>query len=436
MQVMRRIQGPLLLTALALLPLLFWATSQPLASRYATTITLFNSLGQISSLVGLSLFSLSLVLSMRTAWLDWLFDGLNRVYIIHHITGGISFILLLLHPLFLSYLYTKSSLLDAAKFLLPGSDWLINLGIAALFFMMSLLILTYYIKLPYHIWKFTHKLLGVAFVFGGIHSLLIPSDIANNPWLRAYMLGLMLAGLGSYVYWTVLGKFITRRYAYEIIGIKQLPHQIIELTLKPSGKGVMHYRSGQFVFISFDDATLGNEAHPFSLSSDSGAGVIQLAAKALGDYTALLSKLNPGTRAWVQGPYGSFLAQAHGDGKQVWVAGGIGMTPFFSKARDYFRHEVHQAVDLYYCVKNLDEAVYLAELQAIAQKLPNFRVYPYFSHDQGRLTAQRIVEISGLQAVDDFFICGPPPMMHALKQQLRSLGIKGSRIHTEEFSMS
>jgi hypothetical protein len=129
-----------------------------------------TSIGQLTALVGMIVFAWSLILSTRIKLFEDYFKGMNGVYIAHHLLGGISFILLMIHPISLALTYLPISYRATALFLLPHEDWTVNLGIASLLCMMALLILTYYVEIPYHFWKFTHKFLGLAFFIGGLHS--------------------------------------------------------------------------------------------------------------------------------------------------------------------------------------------------------------------------------------------------------------------------
>lgn len=428
--------GYIVVILLSLVPLVFWGTMQPIGSRFATTGITTTSLGQICSLVGMVMFSFSFLLSVRAQWLDKLFGGLNRVYVAHHMFGGISFILLLMHPLLLSVAYVKVSFNEALWFLLPGNDWLINLGIGSLMFLMALLIITYYIKLPYHIWKQTHKLLGIAYILGVAHTLLIPTDITYSLPLKIYMTATSIMGVSAYIYWTILGKYTTTRYKYQVSQIIALKNEVVQIFLKPVGNKSMAYASGQFVFVRFKNSALTDDAHPFSLSSPANSIEIHLTVKPLGDFTSKLKQLTVGTIAEVQGPYGAFLKELDNNkGKQVWIAGGIGITPFYSRAGEFVNHPPEYPIDLYYSVKNDSESVFLQELQHIASKCSQFKVFPYFSQDHGRLSAEKIMKISNNNMICDFFICGPPPMMYSLRQQLKQIGIDRRRIHSEEFNM-
>ncbi len=414
---------------LTLIPLIAWYTMTPIKLRYGSTYALLTSLGQLSSLSGMPLFAIALILSGRFGFLEDFFGGMNKVYIAHHLVGGLAFILLMIHPIFLVFTYAMVSYKDAALFLIPGADWGINFGIFSLLVMMLLLIITYYIKLKYHVWKFTHQFLGLAFFLGGLHVLLVQSDVSINPFLRWYLLGLSAVGLMVYTYRTLFGFKLVTRYDFTVTAVEKASDDVITVRMIPSDDDFFPYMPGQFIFISFKARGISGEAHPFSVSSSPFDRELSVTIKAIGEYTADLLSLPVGSAARIEGPYGRFFKEHHKN--QIWIAGGIGVTPFLSMARSL--KNMHHRIDFYYVVRGAAEAVYLNDILEIAAREPNLRVCLYDSKVEKRITADVIKQISGDLSNIDIYVCGPPPMMKSLRTQFNALGVKNSRIHTEEF---
>lgn len=160
---------------LVLIPILIWFLAMPWPSRFGNIYLISTSFGQIAGLAGMTMFSLALILSARFRFLEGYFGGLDKMYKLHRIYGGVGFILILLHPLLVMLAYFQFSLKLAALFLLPGQDLIIDLGIYSLLLIMLLIILTLYVKLRYEVWKFSHKFLGLAFFLAGLHVFLYPA---------------------------------------------------------------------------------------------------------------------------------------------------------------------------------------------------------------------------------------------------------------------
>jgi len=424
--------GWLMIIVLSLLPVVFWYFSKPISTRFISSTTTLTSLGQITGLVGMVMFALTLILSSRLKFLENYFGGLNRVYIAHHIFGSIAFILLLFHPLILAGKFAQVSIRSAALFLLPSSDWPINFGIIALLLMMILLVLTFFTKLPYQIWKFSHKFLGFAFFFAALHSFFIPSDISRDPILRIYMLALAGVGIIAFTYRAVLTKFFVRYFEYSVEEVKILAENVVEIAMSPKGRGI-NFTPGQFVFVSFVDNNISAESHPFSISSAVSEKNLRLTIKSLGDYTSQLRNLKAGALAKIEGPFGRFSYQDVKNKNQIWIAGGIGITPFLSMARSLKNAEYK--IDLYYCVNNEKEAIFFTEFLKISQQNPNFRIISFYSEKQGFINAEFIQKISGDLFRKEIFLCGPPAMMKSLKEQFLKLKVSRKNIHSEEFQL-
>lgn len=416
---------------LCALTIFFWTRGETFPWKFVDSMSAWTSAGQITGLLGITLFSVAMILSMRVRWTEPFFGGMNRVYIAHHTIGGLAFLCILIHPMLLAVSYFQVTPQDAAQFLLPGQDWTVNLGQMALLSLMLLLIVTYYLEIPYQLWRLTHQFLGVAFFSGAIHGIFVSSDISREPVLRWYMITIVSAGCLAYLYRTVLGRFLVPRARYTVQVLKQIKDDILEIRLTPYSRPIA-FLPGQFVFISFRDPQVGRETHAFSISSMPHPKELTITVKSLGDFTELLKKLSAGTTAWIEGPYGYFQYERYSS-QQVWVAGGIGITPFLSMARSLKSPDY--AIDCYYCLREESEAVYLEDFAKISGLYPNFKLYPVYSSTQGRLTAQTIAKSSGDLRDADIFLCGPPPMMISLKRQFRAMGIPRERIHSEEFAL-
>lgn len=423
--------GSIAVIVLSLIPLVFWVTMQPLSTRFSTFTQTMTSLGQLFGLIGLAFFALTFLLNTRAKFLEDFFGGLDRMYIAHHTFGTIAFVLLLFHPLSLALKFLAISFRAAALFLIPGADLPVIFGEISLFMMEVLLIITFYIKLRYEKWRFSHTLLGIAFIAGFIHLLLIPSDVSRSPLLRIYMVSLALIGLASYAYRTILGKKLVSRYTYLVESVKRIRDNVVEITLNPEEER-MNYLPGQFIFIGFEKGGVSREVHPFTVSSSPKEKNLRITVKASGDYTTTLPELKVGSVARVEGPFGRFTYKHYPDKEQLWLAGGIGITPFLSMAREM---PAGKTIDLFYSVVKPEEAVFLEELEEISKKLKSFRVHLFVASKQGFLTAKYLQDQIPNLREREIFICGPKSMRDALTCQLEELGINGKYIHFEEFSL-
>jgi predicted ferric reductase len=137
--------------------------------------------------------------------------------------------------------------------------------------------------------------------------------------------------------------------------------------------------------------------------------------------------------ATVEGPYGMFDYKTGGK-KQIWIAGGIGLTPFLSFIRD-MDGDLDHDIDFYYTVRHRDEALFYNEIVAAAQKNQHLKLHIRFSATGGSLTVDEIVRDAG-GSVDGYhvYVCGPFPMIQAFERKFISLGVPENQIHFEEFN--
>lgn len=444
--------GWLVTFVLCLLPVVFWLGSQSQGPNFDSSYFALTSLGQIAGLVGITLYSLNLIYATRLRFLEDWFGGLNRVYIAHHIIGGLALVLLALHPMFLVGRYVGTSIESAAQQVLPSlklenldfsakilnQEWAVFFGTVAFFGLVFLMILTFYVKLPYRLWLFTHKFLGVFLFIGGLHVFFINSTVSSNYWLRYYVLGMVVLGLLAFIYKTLLSRILVRKYKYKVGRVVTASGaKVAHIILEPI-KTSVSYQPGQFLFIKFPKSKgVKKEWHPFSISSSPADGKIRISAKQLGDFTKSLGQLKVGDPAYIEGAYGRFSYRFHKNPNQIWVAGGIGITPFLSMARE-LNPKHNYKIDLYYCVNTTSEMIDTNSLKrAIGVKKDGLRVFPYVqAKHQQHITAHYISQKSGAIKNKDVYICGPPAMMRSLKKQLKALGVKSKNIHSEEFSLS
>ena len=432
MEAIRRNSGWFILSLLCLLPLAFWYSLEPMSIRLSTRSTTLQSLGQVTGLVGLAMFASAVILSSRLAFFEDYFGGLNRVYVAHHVFGSLALILILFHPLALAAERLTFSSRSAALLLLPSADWAVNYGIIALAALVLFVVLTLFVNLPYHVWELSHRFLGPAFFVATLHAFIIRSDISRDSTLRAYMLVLAIAAMAVYLCRTALGRWLVSRFEYRVDEVFRLNDRAIHIKMVPAGRP-MAFLPGQFVFVDFHQDGISAETHPYSIASTPGQRTLEVVVRSLGDYTSRLMGLKPGAKARIEGPFGRFTYHRYRNRDQIWIAGGIGVTPFMSMVRTLKGSKYN--IDMYYGANTRDEAVFLDELVNLSKNRANLRVIPVLADSDGFLTAAKVEQLSGGLKGKDIFLCGPPPMVRNLVRQFARRGVPPNRIHSDEFAL-
>jgi predicted ferric reductase len=267
-----------------------------------------------------------------------------------------------------------------------------------------------------------------------VHGLLVDPVLRVSVPLKACYLVVGGLGLAAYLYRELFARFVVPVYDYTVAEVRQPSESTVDVFLAPTGRA-LRFEPGQFIFLAFGGVD-GWQRHPFSVASAPGQRQLEVSVKAVGDYTRNLhDKLKPGTPARVTGPFGGF--DYRGGGRhQIWIAGGIGVTPFLSWIRA-LDAGFDREVAFFYSVARSSEVLCRDEIDAAAAAYPTLRPRVVDSSRDGYLTAERAA--SGIHGVDGHdvwvYMCGPPAMMTGLARDFRKRGIPASQIRWEQFNV-
>jgi predicted ferric reductase len=249
--------------------------------------------------------------------------------------------------------------------------------------------------------------------------------------LGVVIVPLMLLGMVAAL--TSLFKRIghSRKVVGEVTAISYLDGvhmNAITVQLKSQWSG--HY-AGQFAFVTFDQH---EGAHPFSITSAwLGDGKLSFLIKALGDYTnTLKTSLKIGQSAVVEGPYGRFNFENQSK-RQVWIGGGIGITPFIARMKSLAIKPDGRSIDLFHTTTDSDQAA-LALLTQDA-KTAGVKLHIMINLKDGYLTGEKLrAKIPDWKEADVWF-CGPTLFGKTMRADLILNGLDDRRFHQELFEM-
>ncbi|MCA1799435.1 MAG: ferric reductase-like transmembrane domain-containing protein [Xanthomonadaceae bacterium] len=390
-------------------------------------------LGRLAGIAGFVLMLVAASVSIRIPGLDQPFGGLTELWQVHRWLGTGAFLLLLAHPLLLALSAAAVSPAAAAEVLSPPAThraaWF---GWAALVAMMVFLAPTFsFFGAPrYQLWKRLHALSALAVLLGFAHTLLLNRALPAWAWWA----------LGALAFASIAYRLVWRKLhpgaRYTITAVTPLADRVVELALeRPRGQR-MRFDAGQFVYLAPLDPALTagrRQEHPYTICSAPADPQLRIAIKALGDATAALQHVRPGTDVLVDGPYGRFFEPGEQD-RELWVGGGIGITPFVGRARAIGLAGAPVDIDLVYCSNDASRAYYLDELVAIAERVPGFRVWPHYFRDEGPLDAAWIAQRCEDVSARRLYACGPAPLLRETRIIRAALAIPRRRYHSEEFS--
>jgi predicted ferric reductase len=434
------LRGALVLGVLCAVPLALWGGSISLDSRFDGRYATLTSLAVLAAYAGTAAFALNLVLGARLRPVEALFGGLERMYDAHRVNGQIAFALLLGHVVLILASRATISTSSALDLLQPGAGWTVFAGVLAFAGMTAAIVLTLFARLGHELFVYVQRSFGVVFLGATYHVFTTNGALDDSQALNIYMASLATLGIAAFLYRSVLGNLLVRRLKYRVAAVNRLDEFVTEVVMEPRDRPLA-FAPGQFLFVNFRapfseqfPPFLRNQFHPFSITSAPGESTLRITVKAVGDYTRALRALEPGVEAVVEGPYGSFSSSNLQNDRQIWIAGGIGVTPFLSMARSLNGNA--RDIDFYYCVEHAPEAHFLAELRGIERERDDFRVVLVPRETDGFLTAERLAREQEDLGSADVLVCGPPAMIDSMRSQLADRGVARERFHAEEFGFA
>lgn len=391
------------------------------------------AIGMAAGAAAFVAMSETLILAARPRLLEPLFGGLDRMYRAHKWLGIFALVLMILHntvePDFertvretdMGELASEAGeLAFNALLVLIGVSWFRRLPFTRL-------------EIPYPLWRFSHRFMGVLFATIAFHQFFVDMPAGVDRSLFVLLNGFGVAGVAAWVVTELVAPRLRRR---EFTISRMARHgDTATVTLTPKGRP-MRWQPGQFAFVSVPEAGL-SEPHPFTIASaPEGDGHMIFAIRALGGWTRRLPlSLRKGMTVRVEGPYGRFDFRK-GGGRQVWLAGGIGITPFLAWAESLSATEGRH-IHLVHCVRTPDEAIGRETLQAAAARNPRFSFEVVVTSREGRLTAERLIRSAPFPVREaDLWFCGPASLKQAVLRGLERLGQTPRRVRFEYFEFA
>ncbi|MBE0437031.1 MAG: hypothetical protein IBX56_14660, partial [Methylomicrobium sp.] len=274
------------------------------------------------------------------------------------------------------------------------------------------------------------------------HALLVNNYFAQD-WKKAVLACLIGLSLLLIIESRLLRPLRMLRRPWRVIEAKAETDQATTLVFEAEGHAGMKFRPGQFTWLTLGDSPFSLQQHPFSIcSSAAHPERLAITAKALGDFTSGLSEVKPGTRAWLEGPYGVFFHDATRSRAAVFIAGGVGITPIISMLRTYRELGAHSPLWLIYACADADAILFREELDEMAAQLPLTLVYVLTNppEDWSGETGYVDENLLARHLPDDnesieYFLCGPPPMMDSVEPILIARGAALNRVYSERFNL-
>jgi len=241
--------------------------------------------------------------------------------------------------------------------------------------------------------------------------------------------------------------FLIRAYQTRVAELRDLTHQIREVRLHLEDPPEITFKPGQYIQLVVPEYEGSPEPvyRAYSVASAaSRPGEIKLVITRVPNGLATtyvhhyLKERDPVT---INGPYGDFYLR-QSDREMVLIGTGSGLAPLLSILYQMADEGISRKVTLYFGVKEKRDLFYQDEIQALAERLPNFRYVPVLSEpapedqwqgETGYVTGVMVRQVSDGSRVEAY-LCGHPLMIDAAVKLLKQVGVTDERIFHDKFA--
>ena len=401
-----------------------------------------TGLGRLCGLLGAYLVLVQVLLLARIPVLDRTV-GFDRLTVWHRRNGKVALSLLLVHAAAITTGYAVGdgiSLPTEVGRLLRGYPGVIT-ALAGLVMLVAVVFSSLVIvrrRLRYETWYFVHLYTYLAIALAFSHQIATGREFVGDPAARAYWQGLYLATLAAVLAFRLgVPALRNARHGLRVERVIEEAPGVVSLEIGGAELERLKARAGQFFSWRFLTREHWWQSHPYSLSAVPDGRTLRITVKEVGDFSAGLKAIRPGTRVIFDGPHGAFTAAARRRPKVALIAGGVGITPIRALLEDLPGDPGD--ITLVYRALHEDDVILRAELDDLASRR-GVEVH-YVLGDHRGPGAQELLSPAHLQrlvpdiATRDVYVCGPPAMADATGASLRRAGVPRRQVITERFAL-
>lgn len=201
----------------------------------------------------------------------------------------------------------------------------------------------------------------------------------------------------------------------------------------------MPFLPGQYVNVQVPGTNL-TRAYSFSSHPQAQEASFLIRNIPGGLMSGYLARAQAGDRMDLTGPMGAFYLRPV-TRPQVFLAGGTGLAPFLSMLEQIATTGTDQPVRLYYAVTRDADLVELDRLQSLARLIPTLEIVtivaaPESDHARRGYVTDHLTAADLREGAADVYLCGPPPMVEAVRAHMAGLGVTPASFLYEKFNPS
>jgi len=403
---------------------------------WASVYAILTSISRSFALIGTYLALVGLVLVARVPWIESSV-GHDRLVTWHRKLGPYSLFLIGFHVLFVAIGYAGleqiPTIIEIWR-MVTRFPWMLP-AFVGFIFMMAAGITSYKkarARMSYETWWTVHLYTYLAIALSFMHQVLTGPMFIGHPLNRFFW---------NVLYLAVAATLITWRFAIPVIRslrlglkveqvIKEGPG-VFSIIMKGRNVDSLGAQGGQFFGWRFLTKGHWFISHPYSLSAAPTKKYLRVTVKDLGDHSGSVTFIKPETRVFLEGPYGAFTAGRASKGHVTLIGGGVGITPIRAIMEEF---PPNVEVDVIFRASKKEDLVLKEELDYLAEERGARVHYLIGPRSEHPMDAKYIMRIVPTFRDSDVYICGPTPLVDAVREAARNVGIPKNRFHDEAFA--
>jgi len=413
--------------------LAFWGESFKALTAAGGWLTLG---GRLTGLTGTYLMLVLVVLVVRFPWLERTV-GQVRLVQWHRRVGAWPIVLITLHVILITVGYAQTSGVGVVSqfwtFLRHYPDMLsATVGFVLMLVAGVTSLPVVRRRMKYQTWWAVHLYLYLAIALAFAHEIATGVMFISNRSTRELWIAMSLATLVAVLgFRVVLPVWRNLRWQARVVSVDEEAPGVYSMVVSGRNLSRLEVSGGQFFQWRFLARGLWWHSHPYSLSALPRPPFMRVTIKRLGIQSEGATRVKPGTRVILEGPYGTFTSHARATQRVVLIGAGVGITPIRALLED-LPGSTHVTVIVR--ASSYEDIVHRSEIAELVKKRNGVLFEVVGPRERVRLDSATLRKLLGNLSNADVYVCGPSGFSNHVIRAISNLGARPERIHQETFT--